>query len=182
MHEILYEELDINILVYELKVEVCYMYMKDNKIQLKVLVKDSQVKLFLRMKAKVSVENLLPLFVTKVKRHVILRPTLPTIPPRSIVGTFVPEADSEVDLNEQAPTNIDEDMADNTFDEFDAPFYNNDPVVDLNKDGDVKLQVDEVVEVPTLRLKLPLRNYKVFECLHNLYICFEIWNNIDWKR
>ena len=99
MNDILYEELDIDPIVYELKIEVCYMYMKGNMIPPEVLVKDSQVRLFLRMKAKMSVENLLPLFVTKVKRHALLGPTPPTILPRSVVGSFVPKTDLAIGLN-----------------------------------------------------------------------------------
>uniref|UniRef100_A0A803P7Z6 Uncharacterized protein n=1 Tax=Cannabis sativa TaxID=3483 RepID=A0A803P7Z6_CANSA len=101
--------------------------------------------------------NLLPLFVTKVKRHANLGPNSPTVPPQSVVWSFVPETYLVVDLNEQAPTNIVEDKGDNAFDQFDALFYNNDPVVDLNKVGDIELQVDEVVKVPALRLELPPR-------------------------
>ncbi|XP_060964798.1 uncharacterized protein LOC133033758 [Cannabis sativa] len=147
MNDILYEELDIDPIVYKLKIEVCYMYMKGNMIPPEVLVKDSQVRLFLRMKAKMSVENLLPLFVTKVKRHALLGPTPPTVLPRSVVGSFVPETDPAVGMNEQAPTNIDEDnRVDYEFDqfnEFDGAFYNNDPIVDLNEDGDAELEVHE---------------------------------------
>ncbi|KAM6541692.1 hypothetical protein CsatB_006139 [Cannabis sativa] len=93
VREVLHEELDVDPLVYELKLEVLYMYMKDTKFLPEVLVKDSQLRVFLSMKAKISVENLLPLFVTKVKKNVNLEPTPRNITPRSVVGTFVPETD-----------------------------------------------------------------------------------------
>ncbi|XP_062112586.1 uncharacterized protein LOC133823751 [Humulus lupulus] len=117
LSEVLYEELDVDPLVYELKLEVCYMYMKGTKFPPEVLVKDSQLRVFLSMKAKMSVDNLLPLFVTK-----------------------------GVGLNEQLPINIDDHRADIAFDhldEFDGPYYNDDPVVDLDEDDDVEEDIEE---------------------------------------
>ncbi|KAM6558435.1 hypothetical protein CsatA_003574 [Cannabis sativa] len=62
-------------------------------------------------------------------------------------------------MNEQAPTNIEEDnrvdYGFDQFNEFDGAFYNNDPIVDLNEDGDAELEVHEPIEVPSLRLELP---------------------------
>uniref|UniRef100_A0A803QQZ3 Uncharacterized protein n=1 Tax=Cannabis sativa TaxID=3483 RepID=A0A803QQZ3_CANSA len=138
VREVLYKDLDVNPLVYELELEVCYMYMKGTKFSLEVLVKDSQLRVFLSMKAKMSMDNLLLLFVTKVRKNVNLEPTPPnappTVTPRSVVGTFVPETDLGVGLNEKLPTNIDDRKVDIAFDhsdEFDAPFYSNDLMVDL---------------------------------------------------
>ncbi|XP_060973682.1 uncharacterized protein LOC133038971 [Cannabis sativa] len=112
---VLHEELEVDPLVFELKLEVLYMYMKGTKFPPEVLVKDSQLRVFLSMKAKMSVDNLLPLFVTKVKKNVNL------------------ERDSQKY-------------------EFDAPFYNNDPVVDLGVDDDV------AADVPPLRMELTPSN------------------------
>ncbi|XP_062085382.1 uncharacterized protein LOC133791471 [Humulus lupulus] len=159
--EVLYEELDVDPLVYELKLEVCYMYMKGTKFPPKVLVKDSQLRVFFSMKEKMSVDNLLPLFVTKVKKNVNLEPTPPSVTPRSVVGTFVPETDQGVSLNEQLPNNIDDHRANIAFDhldEFDGPYYSDDPVVDLDEDDDVELEVDGAVQVPPLRLELTPSN------------------------
>ncbi|XP_060974344.1 uncharacterized protein LOC133039450 [Cannabis sativa] len=75
LHEVLHEELEVDPLVFELKLEVLYMYMKGTKFPPEVLVKDSQLRVFLSMKAKMSVDNLLPLFVTKVKKNVNLERT-----------------------------------------------------------------------------------------------------------
>ncbi|XP_060959427.1 uncharacterized protein LOC115704630 [Cannabis sativa] len=78
---------------------------------------------------------------------------------RSVVGSFVPKRDPVVGMNEQAPTNIEEDnrvdYGFDQFNEFDGAFYNNDPIVDLNEDGDAELEVHEPIEVPSLRLELP---------------------------
>ncbi|KAM6564784.1 hypothetical protein CsatB_024782 [Cannabis sativa] len=102
-----------------------------------------------------SVDNLLPLFVTKVKKNVNLEQTPRNVTPRSVVGTFVPETDLGVGLDEQVGTNVDDERVGIEFhhsDEFDAPFYNNDPVVDLGVDDDV------AADVPPLRMELTPSN------------------------
>ncbi|XP_060961033.1 uncharacterized protein LOC133031529 [Cannabis sativa] len=155
LHEVLHEELEVDPLVFELKLEVLYMYMKGTKFPPEVLVKDSQLRVFLSMKAKMSVDNLLPLFVTKVKKNVNLEQTPRNVTPRSVVGTFVPETDLGVGLDEQVGTNVDDERVGIEFhhsDEFDAPFYNNDPVVDLGVDDDV------AADVPPLRMELTPSN------------------------
>ncbi|XP_060960983.1 uncharacterized protein LOC133031490 [Cannabis sativa] len=62
-------------------------------------------------------------------------------------------------MNEQAPTNIEEDnrvdYGFDQFNEFDGAFYNNDPIVDLNEDGDAELEVHEPIEVPSLSSSRP---------------------------
>ncbi|XP_060965414.1 uncharacterized protein LOC133034361 [Cannabis sativa] len=155
LREVLHEELEVDPLVYELKLEVLYMYMKGTKFPPEVLVKDSQLRVFLSMKAKMSVDNLLPLFVTKVKKNVNLEQTPRNVTPRSVVGTFVPETEMGVGLDEQVGTNVDDERVGIEFhhsDEFDAPFYNNDPVVDLGVDDDV------ATDVPPLRMELTPSN------------------------
>lgn len=105
----------------------------------------------------------MPLFVTKVRKVGNSEPTPPTNPlPRSVVGSCVPETDVGIGVNEEVPTNLEvptnveqeqEATGFHQFEEFDTPFYNNDPIVDLNMDDEHDLAVDEPVAGPLLRLE-----------------------------
>ena len=93
--------------------------------------------------------ELTSIFVTKVRKVENLEPTDHV--PRSVVGSFVPETNVVVNVNEEVPTNVDQ-QQEPMNNEFDAPFYNNDPIVDLNMEEEHYFGVDEVVEEPSLGL------------------------------
>ena len=74
MREILYKELEVDSLVYDLKLELCSLYMKGHRCPPEVIKKDSQLRTLL-MRATMSNTELTSIFVTKVRKVENLEPT-----------------------------------------------------------------------------------------------------------
>ena len=64
MREILYKELEVDSLVYDLKLELCSLYMKGHRCLPEVIKKDSQLRTLL-MRAIMSNTKLTSIFVTR---------------------------------------------------------------------------------------------------------------------
>ena len=79
MHDILYEELEIDPLKYDLKLEMCSFYMKGQLVPPEIINKESQLRVFLKMRATMSNTEFIPLFVTKLEKPSNLEPTPPNL-------------------------------------------------------------------------------------------------------
>ncbi|XP_062118350.1 uncharacterized protein LOC133831966 [Humulus lupulus] len=96
--ELLYSELEVDKVQYDLKLEVNYKYMKGLMYRPELIRNDKGVSLYLSMLLK-KPDEFVPLFVTLVEKNIIVdrNPPPSTVKDtRSEVGTYVPETNPEV--------------------------------------------------------------------------------------
>ena len=80
MHDILYEELEIDPLKYDLKLEMCSFYMKGQLVPPEIINKESQLRVFLKMRAMYNVKHIIYTIVCEeLEKPSNLEPTPPNL-------------------------------------------------------------------------------------------------------
>uniref|UniRef100_A0A803P3A1 Uncharacterized protein n=1 Tax=Cannabis sativa TaxID=3483 RepID=A0A803P3A1_CANSA len=77
MREILYEELEVDPLAYDLKLEIYLLYMKGQLVLPEVIKKERQLRTFLEMRAIMSKTEFIPLFVVTIIPLALFSPQPP---------------------------------------------------------------------------------------------------------